>query len=400
MNDEHCNPNKRHDFVYLFDVTDGNPNGDPDAGNMPRVDPETMHGIVTDVCIKRKIRDYVAGVLGREIFIQSENALNTLVVQATKTAKDADGNPVGLPLEVNLAEVPEAKALLDQEDDEFTAYLEALETDFEFDSDAGKLAYEGEAKSAKALYKALAGQTEPNEKLKAVLGTIAKKFAETKKKAPSIDARGRGIVKFDLCKKYFDIRMFGAVLTAGTNFGQVRGPMQLTFARTVDPIQPRDLSITRVAITKASDHARKSTEMGRKAIVPYGLYRLHGFYNPLLGRSLNAKNERVQLITVDDLKDCWAALSDLFTFDRSAARGEMRVRGLYVFTHEGERGDAPAHRLFELISVTPRGKAQTFEEYRNGITVPDAGSLELYPKVTLSVLASEPKKPPVAAAGS
>src|ERR1035438_7594096 len=146
MSELYCDPNKRHDFVYFFDVTNGNPNGDPDAGNMPRVDPETMRGIVTDVCIKSKVRDYVAGVLGGHMFIQSEYALNTLIGQAIKDAKDADGDPVGSPVEINLSEVPEAYKLLDEEDEELSGHLQALE-DFVFDPEARLLVYGGDAKN-------------------------------------------------------------------------------------------------------------------------------------------------------------------------------------------------------------------------------------------------------------
>ena len=400
-NKPYCDPNKRHDFVYLFDVTNGNPNGDPDAGNMPRVDPETMHGIVTDVCIKRKIRDYVAGVLRGKIFIQSEFALNTLIGDAIKTGKDGDGKPVGKPIEVKLLEIPEAKKLLEGDDEELAGYLDELE-DFEFDPESKVLTYGGEAKTRNEFLKALTGESDvPDKKLKASLEAIVKALVDVKKKVGGLDAKGRQIVKNDLCRSYFDIRMFGAVLTAGTNFGQVRGPMQLTFARSIDPIHPRDLSITRVAITKASDQARKSTEMGRKAIVPYGLYRLHGFFNPLLARSRNAKGVEEQLVTRTDLEVFWTALTDLFTFDRSAARGEMCVRGLYVFTHEDERGNAPAHRLFELVKVKPCGRPpQEFEDYSKGIDAPSSGPLVAYKGVELTELTATAAGSPDASPGA
>lgn len=396
MSELYCDPTKRHDFVYYFDVTNGNPNGDPDAGNMPRVDPETMHGIVTDVCIKRKVRDYVSTVLDQPIFIQSETALNTLIREATQEAKDGKGKPVGSPLEVPLFEDKEIKKLLEEEDSEIPDYLQGLE-DFEYDSETGRLVYDGDAKSPKEFNAALAGEEAVSKQVEPALKLISVNLAKAAKNRKKIGPGGRGVVKHDLCKKYFDIRMFGAVLTAGTNFGQVRGPMQLTFARSVDPIQPRDLSITRVAITKASDQVRKTTEMGRKAIVPYGLYRMHGFFNPLLGRSKNAKGAMEQVVKSEDLANFWDALQNLFTFDRSAARGEMCVRGLYVFTHENERGNAPAHRLFELVSVKPcGGSARQFGDYATAITAPDSGVVTGMPGVelkeplgvTLSVLAA------------
>ena len=155
------------------DVTNGNPNGDPDAGNMPRVDPESMHGIVTDVCIKRKVRDYVAGVLRGEIFIQSESALNTLIGVATRAAKNADGGPVGLPLEMNLSEVPEANKVLDEEDEELSGHLQELE-DFVFDPEARSLVYGGDAKKKNEFKKALAGEAEVPEKLAGVLAFVRK----------------------------------------------------------------------------------------------------------------------------------------------------------------------------------------------------------------------------------
>jgi CRISPR-associated protein Csd2 len=396
MSELYCDPNRRHDFVYFFDVTNGNPNGDPDAGNMPRVDPETMHGLVTDVCIKRKVRDYVAGVLDRKIFIQSEYALNTLIRQATQETTDAKGKPVGSPLGLDLLEDQEIRKLLDQEDIALSDYLQGLD-DFEYDSETGRLVYDGDAKSAREFNGALTGGGEVPKELQAALKALASKLAKAAKDRKKVDPEGRRVVKHELCRKYFDIRMFGAVLTAGTNFGQVRGPMQLTFARSVDPIQPRDLSITRVAITKASDQARKTTEMGRKAIVPYGLYRLHGFFNPLLGRSRNAKGEVEQLVTDKDLADFWDALQNLFTFDRSAARGEMSVRGLYVFTHEDERGKAPAHRLFELIGAKPCGDRlpREFGDYAGGVTAPAQELLKKkYPGVTLTTLPPEPAASP------
>jgi CRISPR-associated protein Csd2 len=372
----YCDPNRRHDFVFLFDVLNGNPNGDPDAGNLPRVDPETMHGIVTDVCIKRKVRDYVAGVLGKEIFIQSELALNTLIRQATQEARDAKDRPVGSPLEVDLSKDVEMKKLFEGEDNQLADHLQELES-FEYEFETGRLVYDGDAKSAKDFTAALAGDGEAQKQLEPALKVLAGRLAKAAKDRKKIDPEGRRVVKHDLCKKYFDIRMFGAVLTAGTNFGQVRGPMQLTFARSIDPIHPLDLSITRVAITKASDQARKTTEMGRKAVVPYGLYRLHGFFNPFLGRGKNARGEVEQLTTDQDLTDFWDALKNAFTFDRSAARGEMSVRGLYVFTHENDKGNAPAHKLFELIETRPcGGSPRSFDDYATKILAPKDGALD------------------------
>jgi len=390
MKEIYCDPTKRHDFVYLFDVTNGNPNGDPDAGNLPRVDPETMHGIVTDVCVKRKVRDYVAGVLQRPIFIQSETALNTLYGRALASARDDKGNSVGRPIPLNLAEDKNLKGLLENE--AFAEWLENLDDEeMLFEPAESVLTYLGAARSRNEFAKLLQGDEDVEPGLKRSLGVLAKSLSDAARSVPKLKREARGIVKNDLVKKYFDIRMFGAVLTAGTNAGQVRGPMQLTFAQSIDPIQPRDIPITRVAITKPSDLLRKQTEMGRKAIVPYGLYRLHGFYSPYLGRRRKDDGAWEAVVSESDLGDFWEALRKMFEFDRSAARGEMIVRGLYVFTHEDEKGNAPSHKLFDLISVKPCGEKppRRFDDYRDGITVPEAGSIEGYPGVTLSRVVSE-----------
>lgn len=393
----HCDPNKRHDFVYLFDVTNGNPNGDPDAGNLPRVDPETMHGLVTDVCIKRKIRDYMAGVLGRPIFIQSETALNTLYHRAEKQARDDKGNPVGQSVELRLGEDAEMKELLENEG--FVEWLGEVESDdVEFDPESNVLTYSGEARKQNDLRQLLAGEGDVKREIGEWVLALAKKLADAVKKSPKLTREARGIIKEDLRKKYFDILMFGAVLTAGTNAGQVRGPMQLTFAHSIDPIQPVDVPITRVAITKPSDQLRKQTEMGRKAIVPYGLYRLHGFYSPMLARRRKADGQWETIVSERDLEEFWEALTKMFEFDRSAARGEMVARGLYVFTHENEKGDAPAHRLFELVKVKPlcAGDSEeklrsprSFQDYVSGVEVPAKGPVEKHAKVTLTHVVHE-----------
>lgn len=253
---------RRHDFVLLFDVTDGNPNGDPDAGNLPRVDPETMQGLVTDVCLKRKVRNFVAasqaGDGRNKIYVEHHGVLN----------------------------------------------------------EQHQRAYTAEKLEPKG----------------------------TKQDRGTID-----VARKWMCNNFFDIRMFGAVMTTGVNCGQVRGPLQLTFARSIDPIVPLDLSITRVAVTRTEDaqgsdgEGGKQTEMGRKALVPYGLYRGHGFYSPGPGEDTG--------VNTDDLKLFWDALQRMWGLDRSASRGLMSLRGLYVFSHESPYGNAPAHQLFDLIGV-------------------------------------------------
>ncbi|OSX53499.1 type I-C CRISPR-associated protein Cas7/Csd2 [Anoxybacillus ayderensis] len=344
MTERYIDPKKRHEFVLLFDVKDGNPNGDPDAGNMPRVDPETMHGIVTDVAIKRKIRDYVATVLGKPIFIQSHTALNTIIFQVYQE--------IGVQL---------AATDLSEEEKENTVLMDwiALLEEKGVVLEEGRIIYTGEdVKDADIRKKFTEGLEEAGLKkqLEPMLRNIAKRLAQAAKNM-KIDEQTRQKAQYALCQKYYDIRMFGAVMSTGLNAGQVRGPMQLTFSRSVDPVFPWDLTITRTAITKESDRRRKQTEMGRKPLIPYGLYRLHGFYNPFFGERTG--------VTEEDLADFWDALVHLFSFDHSAARGEMNVRGLYIFSHETAKGSAPAHKLFELVQVERRQEEspRSFNDY-------------------------------------
>jgi len=258
----------RYDFVLYYDIENGNPNGDPDAGNMPRVDVETGHGIVTDVCIKRKIRNYVEtvreGEPGFEIYIKDGVPLNT----SDKRAFD------------------------------------------ELKIDPGQI-----------------------KKLKT--------------SDPELDVKIRDC----MCKTFFDVRTFGAVMTTfvknNLNCGQVRGPVQITFSKSVDPIPQQEVTITRVAITTEGDAARKGTEMGRKYIVPYALYRCEGFVSANLAR-------RVTHFSEDDLELLWESLINMFEIDHSAARGKMAVRALVVFKHDSEFGNAPSHKLFELVHTQKR----------------------------------------------
>ena len=256
----------RYDFVILFDVENGNPNGDPDAGNMPRVDPASGYGLVTDVCLKRKIRNYVEtvreGQPGYGIYVKDNVPLNR--------------------------------------------------------SDAAALSYLG---------------LEPKADLK-----------EARKADPSLDVKVRDF----MCQNFFDIRTFGAVMTTfvkgNLNCGQVRGPVQLSFARSADPIVPQEVTITRVAVTTEEDAEKKGTEMGRKYIVPYALYRCEGYVSANLARKVTGFSE-------EDLALLWQAILNMFENDRSAARGKMAVRKLIIFRHDSELGCAPAHKLFELVHV-------------------------------------------------
>ncbi|UPT60087.1 type I-C CRISPR-associated protein Cas7/Csd2 [Geobacillus thermoleovorans] len=370
MMERYIDPTKRHEFVLLFDVKDGNPNGDPDAGNMPRVDPETMHGIVTDVAIKRKIRDYAAMVLGKPVFIQSQTALNTIIFQAYQE------------IGVKLATIELSEE--EKENEELMNWLSQLE-EKGLVLEGNQVIYTGEDVKEKDIREKL---TEGLEEagLKKQLGTLLRNMAKRLAQAANnmkIDEQTRQKAQYALCQKYYDIRMFGAVMSTGLNAGQVRGPMQLTFSRSIDPVFPWDLTITRSAITKESDRRRKQTEMGRKPLIPYGLYRLHGFYNPFLGEKTG--------VTAEDLADFWDALVHLFAFDHSAARGEMNVRALYIFSHENAKGSAPAHKLFELVKVERRQQEapRSFNDYvLLGPT--DEGqkdvSLEGFPGVTVTRL--------------
>lgn len=258
----------RLDFIYLFDVMDGNPNGDPGAGNLPRVDAETGIGLVTDVCLKRKVRNYVdcakSKAEGYDIFIREKAILNDLIDESHESEK-------------------------------------------------------------------------------------VKKVADKDKTAAA-----RQI----MCEKYYDVRTFGAVMSTGKNAGQVRGPIQFTFARSIDPIFPSEHIITRVARTKEKSNSIENQGMGRKSTVPYGLYRAHGFISANLAKQTGFSTE--------DLDIFFEALKNMFDMDRSAARGLMSPRKLIVFRHESELGNAPAHTLFDRISVKKADDqkvARSFEDY-------------------------------------
>ena len=259
----------RIDFVYIFDVQDGNPNGDPDAGNLPRVDAETGMGLVTDVCLKRKVRNYVQVAkecaAGYDIFIKEKAVLNTLIDAAHEE--------------------------------------------------------------------------------------------DTVKTASDKTSAARDL----MCKKYFDIRTFGAVMSTGKNAGQVRGPIQFTFARSVDPIAAMEHSITRMAVATEKEAEKQGGDnrtMGRKATVPYGLYVCHGFISANLAKQTGFSEE--------DLNLFWDALKNMFDVDRSAARGLMSAQKLIVFKHESVLGNAPANKLFDLVKIEKvcDGAPRKFEDYK------------------------------------
>lgn len=273
----------RFDFVLFFDVKNGNPNGDPDAGNMPRIDPETGHGIVSDVCLKRKVRNYVDLVKGQ----------------------DVDGPDVA----------------------------------------EGELGYKIYVQEGAVL----------NERNKKAYVHYDMKPSE--KKLPKGEQDRLKVTKF-MCDNFFDIRSFGAVMTTGVNCGQVRGPIQMCFAESVDPVMPMEMSITRMAVTKEED-AEKERTMGRKQYIPYGLYRVEGFVSASLAEKTGFSQEDLDLF--------FSALTNMFENDRSAARGLMSSRKLFVFKHESKLGNAPAHRLFEAVKVNrlipDAQEARSFSDY-------------------------------------
>lgn len=287
----------RYDFVFLFDVRDGNPNGDPDAGNLPRLDAETGNGLVTDVSLKRKVRNYVGMSRGEQP-----------------------------PFEIYVKE----KAILNKQHER---------------------AYEGIGKSE-----------------------LLKGDDKKRKGGDAVDEARQW-----MCKNFYDVRTFGAVMSTGVNCGQVRGPVQLTFARSVSPVVALEHSITRMAVATEAEAEKQQGDnrtMGRKFTVPYGLYRTHGFVSAHLAKQTGFGE--------DDLKLLWESLANMFDHDRSAARGEMSTRGLYVFKHESELGDAPAHALFDLITVAqvnPDAAARGFADF--SVTAPPAGALTTFPRVTL-----------------
>lgn len=345
---------KRCDFVLLFDVKDGNPNGDPDAGNLPRMDPETGHGLVTDVCIKRKVRNYVALTRGHEsgfgIYVQEGNVLNQIHEQGFKdlgiTLASSVRRPIPKALQGVLsadAELPVGFKVVESDGDDAELSATCLEYDASLDKD--------EARAAVAALKKL------HKDAGALASELLKNVKGTK---PTREQRGS--VQQQLCRQYFDIRTFGAVMSTEVNAGQVRGPVQLTFGRSVDPIVTLEHAVTRVAVTNARD-AEKERTMGRKTTVPYGLYVMHGFVSPALAEVRVGRAAQGTGFTAKDLAVFWEALENMFEHDRSAARGLMSARAVVVFEHEGQYGSAPAHALFGKVRVAKRDPGRPARDY-------------------------------------
>lgn len=334
----HHDPHRRHDFVLLFDVTDGNPNGDPDAGNMPRIDPETMQGLVTDVCLKRKVRNYVLATTGDahgpepgyDIYVKERGILNREHQRAYTALQISVGVPTHAVVPVDVLPLLVSEGAPVPLPEGF--HLEEGDTE-----DAWRLHYSGllDARERHAALTQIAEQSGP--KARAFVATLVQGAKSRKPTAAEVAA-----ARTWMCQHYFDIRVFGAVMSTGVNCGQVRGPLQLTFARSLDPIVALDVTITRVAVTREAD-AAKERGMGRKAVVPYGLYRTQGFFNPFFGRQTGC--------AARDLRLFWEALQHMWDGDRSASRGLMACRGLYIFSHANGLGNAPAHTLFERITI-------------------------------------------------
>jgi CRISPR-associated protein Csd2 len=334
----HTDPNKRHDFVLIFDVTDGNPNGDPDAGNLPRTDPETMQGIVTDVALKRKVRNFVSLVTEDEenperlkIFVEHRGVLNNKIRRAYTEQGMKVGEYKEKPVEdtavlENLREIapmlPGAFSLADSEED----------------MEKPVFSYSGEL-SPEEIKEALdAPGDQLDSKTRKFISDLAKTSGKPAKSRDNADK-----ARTWMCANFYDVRMFGAVMSTGLGAGQVRGPLQLTFSRSVSPVLPQDIAVTRVAVTDEKDREKEQT-IGRKTLIPYGLYVGQGFFSPYLAKETG--------VTEQDLRLFWDALVSMWDFDRSASRGLMTPRGLYVFSHERKLGNAPAHELFERIRPT------------------------------------------------
>lgn len=289
----------RYDFVLFIDIQDGNPNGDPDAGNMPRIDPETGHGIITDVCLKRKVRNYV----------------DLVYSDSDKTAATSNSNERGYRIYIQ-----ESAELNERNREAYTAL----------------------------------------------------KIHQEDRKLPKKEEEARAVTRW-MCDNFYDIRTFGAVMSTEVNCGQVQGPVQFTFARSQEAIVPSEICITRMAVAKKNDKAvDQGRTMGRKFIVPYGLYRMEGFISAPLAEKTG--------FSEDDLDLLWDALANMFEHDHSAARGKMCARKLYVFKHDKKLGNAPAQKLFDLVQCrrVTDGVARSFSDYEISLSgnCPDGVTVE------------------------
>lgn len=331
--------NNRYDFVMIFDVKDGNPNGDPDAGNLPRIDAETGMGLVTDVCLKRKIRNYTTlkelDASRYDIYVKEKAVLGRAHVEAFQTLGIALGEETRKLIPENIFslladfDLPEGLTL---EEDEENENLKSL-----------VVASDADVKIIKEILK----ENKPDAKIKKFILDSLKGVSSRKPTADETESGRRY-----MCNKYYDIRTFGGVLSlkSAPNCGQVRGPVQLTFGRSIDPIVALEHSITRMAVATEKEAEKQQGDnrtMGRKFTVPYGVYRSHGFLSAHLANQTGFNQSDLDLL--------WEAISNMFEHDHSAARGEMNLRKLIVFRHDSALGNAPAHKLFDLVDIRRAG---------------------------------------------
>ena len=338
----------RYDFVIVFDVKDGNPNGDPDAGNLPRIDPETGHGLVTDVCLKRKVRNYIHIIKGAEkpydIYIKEKAVLGRAHSAAFKALGINTGQESRKTVPDELLEAFTELALPDG-----LSYSEDEE-------EKGELVVAPDADK-----KAIAAWLKEEKPDKEIASLIKTALKDAKPRKPTAEETSRGRER--MCQDYYDIRTFGAVLSlkSAPNCGQVRGPVQLTFGRSVEPVVTLEHSITRMAVATEAEAEKQQGDnrtMGRKNTVPYGLYVAHGFVSAHLAGQTNFSEEDLELL--------WEALANMFEHDRSAARGLMSMQEVVIFKHSSALGNAPAHELFKRVQITRKDTskpARDFSDY-------------------------------------
>jgi CRISPR-associated protein Csd2 len=345
-------PSRRHDCMFLFDIENGNPNGDPDAENAPRT--EGSYGLVTDGCLKAKIRRFLQDYGGREMFIQPTTPLNDIIRDAIVAAGG------------RMAEIDLSDADPDQLED-LLVHAAQL-TDFEVDG--SKLTYTGSDAKASAINRTLKTGLDKDSPLNKVIkdlkvGELFEAAMKGRKGGTGIDDKVRGKAEMSLVRKYTDIRMFGGVMSTGLNAGQRRGPVQLVPASSIDPVMPAEMAITRQAKTSQARLDKSKTEIGRRTMLHYALYRGHLFYNAPLGIQSG--------VTKDDMQLMWEAMVRMFALDHASGRAMMRMRGLYIWSHSDKYGRAPFSRLFDLIKVRRAAgvevdAARSFEDYQVSVT--------------------------------
>lgn len=358
----------RYDFVLIFDVKDGNPNGDPDAGNLPRIDPETGHGLVTDVCLKRKVRNYVQvkneAKKPYDIYIKEKAVLGRAHFEAFRELKISTGKESRKTVTKELAEAFGELSLPDG-----LSFIESKK------EDGGDLIVTPDAD--KKAIKEWLKEDKPGKEISKLINAALK---DAKPRRPTAEETSRGRDK--MCENFFDIRTFGAVLAlkSAPNCGQVRGPVQMTFARSIEPVVTLEHSITRMAVATEAEAEKQQGDnrtMGRKNTVPYGVYVSYGFVSAHLAEQTK--------FSEDDLNLLWDALCNMFENDRSAARGMMSTRKLIIFKHESALGNSPAYKLFDRVKVErvidATGPARKFEDYTVTIDKTPIPGVEIIEKV-------------------